>query len=143
MQLLSPLDDFVFKALFAREDRDSKVILIDLLNEILKSRGENTIVNLDYLNPFNYKEYLEDKLSVLDIKAKTEKGERINIEIQVRTEKDYRKRSLYYWATTGPKRTVKQSEHQNHTPTWKRPSSSILQATPSLKKAAGCTPFIK
>jgi len=100
MKILSPMNDFVFKALFGREDQTSKLLLIDLLNEILKSKGEDTIVSLVYLNPFNYKEYEADKLSVLDIKAKTEKGERVNIEVQVKPEPDYRKRSLYYWAKT-------------------------------------------
>lgn len=60
----------------------------------------NLIVSLKYLNPFNYKEHEFDKLSVLDIKAETEKGERVNIEIQVKPEVSYRKRSLYYWSKT-------------------------------------------
>ncbi len=54
MKILSPMIDFVFKALSGRENQTSKMLLIDLLNEILKSKGEDTIVNLVYLNPFNY-----------------------------------------------------------------------------------------
>jgi len=61
------------------------------------------------LNPFNYKEFESDKLSILDIKAKTEKGERINIEIQVKQEDDFRKRSLFYWAKTYAE-TIEESE---------------------------------
>ena len=92
--------DFVFKALFGREDETSKELLIELLNDILRAKGEDLIVSVEYLNPFNYKEHEFDKLSVLDIKAKTEKGERVNIEVQVKQEDNYRKRSLYYWAKT-------------------------------------------
>ena len=92
--------DFVFKALFGREDETSKELLIELLNDILRAKGEALIVSVEYLNPFNYKEHEFDKLSVLDIKAKTEKGERVNIEVQVKQEDNYRKRSLYYWAKT-------------------------------------------
>lgn len=48
-------------------------------------------------------------MSILDIKAKTEKDERVNIEIQVKQEDDYRKRSLYYWAKTYAE-TIEESE---------------------------------
>ncbi|MGF7184402.1 putative transposase/invertase (TIGR01784 family) [Desulfitispora alkaliphila] len=100
MKMLSPLNDFVFKALFGREDATSKQLLIDLLNDTLRAKGEDLIVSIQYLNPFNYKEHEFDRLSVLDIKAQTEKGERVNIEVQVKPEVSYRKRSLYYWART-------------------------------------------
>ena len=100
MKMLNPMYDFVFKALFGREDETSKELLIELLNDILRAKGEALIVSVEYLNPFNYKEHEFDKLSVLDIKAKTEKGERVNIEVQVKQEDNYRKRSLYYWAKT-------------------------------------------
>lgn len=89
--------DFVFKALFGREDKTSRKLLINLLNDILSAKGEDTISSVTYLNPFNYKEYESDKLSILDIKAKTEKGEMVNIEVQVKQENDYRKRSLTYY----------------------------------------------
>ena len=100
MKLLNPMYDFVFKALFGREDEVSKELLIELLNDILRAKGEDLIVSVEYLNPFNYKEHEFDKLSVLDIKAKTDKGERVNIEVQVKQDNNYRKRSLYYWAKT-------------------------------------------
>ena len=100
MKMLNPMYDFVFKALFGREDETSKELLIELLNDILRAKGEDLIISVEYLNPFNYKENEFDKLSVLDIKAKTEKGERVNIEVQVKQEDNYRKRSLYYWAKT-------------------------------------------
>ena len=100
MKLLNPMYDFVFKALFGREDEVSKELLIELMNDILRAKGEDLIVSVEYLNPFNYKEHEFDKLSVLDIKAKTDKGERVNIEVQVKQDNNYRKRSLYYWAKT-------------------------------------------
>lgn len=42
------------------------------------------------------KESIEDKFSRLDIKAKTNKNELINIEIQIKDEYNMVKRSLYY-----------------------------------------------
>lgn len=97
-KLLSPLNDIVFKALFGREEKESKIILIDFLNAILNYKGEDKIVEIDHLNPFNLKEFKGDKGSILDLKVKTEKDERINIEVQVNDEDDFRKRSLYYWS---------------------------------------------
>jgi len=44
------------------------------------------------------KNYLEDKYSRLDVKATTNKGEHINIEIQLKDEYNMIKRSLYYWS---------------------------------------------
>lgn len=98
MKTLNPMMDFVFKALFGREDSTSKVLLIALINDILLDAEEEPIISLEYINPFNYKDFIDDKLSILDIKAKTENGELINIEVQVRNEDNYRKRTLYYWS---------------------------------------------
>ncbi|WP_269208725.1 Rpn family recombination-promoting nuclease/putative transposase [Rickettsia australis] len=50
------------------------------------------------INPYNPKSFLNNKLSVLDIKAKGESGKIFNIEIQVTDEANYDKRALYYWA---------------------------------------------
>ena len=44
------------------------------------------------------KESLESKFSRLDVKATTDKGEEINIEIQIKDEKNMIQRSLYYWS---------------------------------------------
>ncbi len=98
MKNLDPMSDIVFKAVFGKEDPISKILLIALLNDILADENPEPITDITYLNPFNYQEFEEDKLSILDIKAKTNNGEIINIEIQVKKENNYRKRSLYYWS---------------------------------------------
>lgn len=98
MKNLDPMSDIVFKAVFGKEDPTSKILLIALLNDILADENPEPITDITYLNPFNYQEFEEDKLSILDIKAKTNSGEIINIEIQVKKENNYRKRSLYYWS---------------------------------------------
>lgn len=53
---------------------------------------------ISLLNPYNPKNFGEDKLSILDIKALGEGGKRFNIEIQLSDEADYDQRALYYWA---------------------------------------------
>lgn len=62
-----------------------------------------------HLNPFNLKEFEQDKASILDLKVKTQKQERINIEVQINREDDFRKRSLYYWAKMYAE-TIKEAE---------------------------------
>lgn len=96
---MPPTSDFVFKYLFGRDVEECRFMLTNLLNGILfEGNKQNCIKELTYLNPFNLKEYKQDKLSVLDIKVKTEKGLRINIEVQLKNNDDYRRRSLYYWS---------------------------------------------
>lgn len=92
--LLDPKTDFIFKKIFGSEE--NKSILISFLNATLKSEDEIKSVTLD--NTDMEKSFLEDKFSRLDIKATTNKNERINIEIQLRNEKNMIKRTLYYWS---------------------------------------------
>ena len=108
-ELLSPLSDIVFKALFGREEKDSRIILIDFLNSVLSLEGNEKITEIIHLSPFNIKEYKEDKGSVFDIKVKNQREERINIEMQINNVDDFRKRSLYYWSKMYSE-TIKESE---------------------------------
>ncbi len=96
--ILNPLSDIVFKALFGTGEKNSRIILIDLLNTILGLKNEEKILTIEHMNPFNLQEYEGDKSSILDIKIKNQKGERINNEVQINKADDFRKRSLYYWA---------------------------------------------
>ncbi|WP_425449786.1 Rpn family recombination-promoting nuclease/putative transposase [Dethiothermospora halolimnae] len=98
INLMRPVIDFVFKALFAGKKRESKIILKHFLNSLLKPKDNDKIKEIVYLNPFNDKEYEKDKLSIMDIKVETEKGELIDIEVQINNVDNYRKRSLYYWS---------------------------------------------
>ena len=82
--LMKPSIDFVFKKLFGAEE--SKESLISLLNAIIKS--DSPIQDVEILNNDLDKEHPNAKFSRLDIKAKTDKGDFINIEIQVREATD-------------------------------------------------------
>ncbi|MFH5911234.1 Rpn family recombination-promoting nuclease/putative transposase [Clostridium perfringens] len=92
--LMKPSMDFVFKRLFGAEE--SKDSLISLLNAIIKS--DSPIKDVELKSPDLEKEHLGDKFCRLDIKAKTDKGELINVEIQVRDEYNMVQRTLYYWS---------------------------------------------
>ena len=92
--LLSPKVDFVFKRIFGNKKHPN--ILISFLNAVMKP--EDLIKSVQIRNSDMEKEHIEDKYSRLDIKAITNKGEHINIEIQVKNEYNMVKRSLYYWS---------------------------------------------
>lgn len=91
---LNPRVDFAFKKLFGSEE--NKDCLISLINSIVSE--EDRIVDVVLLNPYNAKEYREDKLLILDIKAKDERGQYYNIEMQIANEIHYNQRALYYWS---------------------------------------------
>lgn len=94
LALLSPKVDFVFKKIFGSEKHP--MILISFLNAVMKPI--DPIKSVTIKNTDIEKEHIEDKYSRLDIKAVTNKGEHINIEIQVKNEYNMINRSLYYWS---------------------------------------------
>lgn len=96
--LMDPKIDFAFKQIFAGNNKESKMILIDLLNAILGLKGKEKIEKILYLNPYTGKKYKESKESIMDIKVKTQDQELIDIEMQIQNVDNYRKRSLYYWS---------------------------------------------
>jgi predicted transposase/invertase (TIGR01784 family) len=91
---VDPKVDYAFKHVFGREP--TRPILIDVLDCVLNPAPK--IKDLDLLNPFNPKEALDDKLSILDIKARDRTGRHFNIEMQMIAFRYYEKRILYYWA---------------------------------------------
>ena len=94
MNVISPRVDIAFKKIFGVEE--NKDLLMSLINSIVSE--EDQVCEITLLNPYNPKNFKQDKLSILDIKAKGRDGKRFNIEIQISDEADYDKRALYYWA---------------------------------------------
>jgi predicted transposase/invertase (TIGR01784 family) len=90
---ISPRIDLAFKKIFGVEE--NKDLLISLINSIVSA--EDQVAEVTLLNPYNAKSFKDDKLSILDIKAKGKDGKQFNVEIQITDEADYDKRALYYW----------------------------------------------
>src|SRR5437762_11317008 len=93
---IDPKVDYAFKHLFGREA--TRALLIDLVDAVLNPAPGRQITEIELLNPFNPKEKLDDKLSILDIKARDQSGRRLNIEMQMLAYRYYDKRILYYWS---------------------------------------------
>ena len=86
--------DFAFKFLFARSGRER--LLLHLLNAILARRLARPLTFIEVLNPFDDKNFADDKLSILDIKARDDAGRWYNIEMQLGPDGHYTARIVYY-----------------------------------------------
>ncbi|GAB6555391.1 hypothetical protein bcgnr5388_17340 [Bacillus cereus] len=91
-QLVNLRIDFAFKQLFGTNG--SEDILIAFLNAMLQKSLESPIVSLQLEDPHLHREYVNDKLSILDISATLNTGTKVNVEIQLNNNHDMMKRSL-------------------------------------------------
>ncbi len=89
---ICPTVDFAFKKTFG--DQANSVALISLLNAILELAHPITLVTIK--NPFNYKDFAEDKPSILDVKATDTQGAIFHIEMQVSTTPGMGQRLAFY-----------------------------------------------
>ncbi|WP_295448096.1 Rpn family recombination-promoting nuclease/putative transposase [uncultured Thiodictyon sp.] len=92
---IDPKIDCVFKALLGSEE--NRNLLIYFLNAILGADLIRPVTEVQILNPYNEREFLTDKLSIVDIKARDDQGRRYQIEIQLLTHADLLPRILYTW----------------------------------------------
>jgi predicted transposase/invertase (TIGR01784 family) len=90
--LLKPSCDFVFWNLFGAEKH--KKLLVCLLNAILK--GHPTIKSITLLDPQHKKQRKDGKSTTLDIKAKTDDGTILDIEIQCERDGNLVNRGIYH-----------------------------------------------
>ena len=74
--------DIIFKAVYGRDTPESKAALIALLNLVLEHE-DDPIVDITYKNPFSITDDYEGKTIIMDIRAQTDKGELIDIEMQI------------------------------------------------------------
>lgn len=94
MTFADPRNDIAFKKIFG--DESKKEILISLLNAVLDFQGDRTIADLHIVNPYQVPKIEGLKNTILDIKAKNQKGEEFIVEMQKKDLGDFAKRSLYY-----------------------------------------------
>ena len=91
---INPRVDFAFKKLFGSEE--NKDLLISLINAIVSEQEQ--VVEVELTNPYNLADYQAGKMSILDIKAKSESGRWFNVEMQISEDYNFDKRAIYYWA---------------------------------------------
>ena len=93
---VDPKVDYAFKRVFGSESNTD--ILIDLINSVLRLPPAEEVATVQLLNPFSEKDALDDKLSILDIKARDQQGRQFNVEMQMVGRHSLPSRVLYYWS---------------------------------------------
>ena len=95
---IDPKIDCVFKALLGSEE--NRNLLIHFLNAFLAQDLIEPLVWVEILNPYNDKEFLSDKLSIVDVKARDCHDRLYQIEIQLTSYGHLPARIIYNWADT-------------------------------------------
>jgi predicted transposase/invertase (TIGR01784 family) len=101
INLLDPKLDYVFKHIFGQEERKS--LLISFLNSLLKNKPH--IKELTLENTETDKTLAEDKASRLDVKATSDDGTKLDIEIQCRNTGEIPERAFAYMSEAIPRIT--------------------------------------
>ena len=81
MIFLDPTSDMAFKKLFGSIAH--KALLIDFLNAVLQREPGDKIVDVIFNDPYNIRETLLSKLSIVDVRCTDEKNNQYIIEVQV------------------------------------------------------------
>ena len=88
--------DFAFKRLFGQPQGAD--LLIDFLNAVLQRKDGQRIVELEFHNTEFPAQDRTDKAIRLDVLVRTNRGDWIDIEVQVAAQNTIVKRSLLYWS---------------------------------------------
>jgi predicted transposase/invertase (TIGR01784 family) len=82
LERLKPLNDFIFKKTFGEKGDEEQ--LLSLLNAILKRTENNKLMSIEIIEGKTITaEIIGDKTSILDVRAVTFDGTKINIEVQL------------------------------------------------------------
>ena len=92
-KMLSPKLDVVFHMIFGEQEHEriTKKLIEDVIGEKVET------IELEQ-TPYLMGEQVEDKVGIVDIRAKINKKEPVDIEMQIADNKDIEKRILYYWS---------------------------------------------
>jgi predicted transposase/invertase (TIGR01784 family) len=94
---LNPLNDYLFLKIMGEKGDEEQ--LLAFLNAVLRRDGKAAIASVEIIeNRTITAEVAGDKTSILDVRAKTARGERVNIEVQLRNLGNMDRRSLFYWS---------------------------------------------
>lgn len=91
--LLNPKIDYVFKRIFGYNGNEE--ITKSLLSSILNTKIND--ITLD-CKPILEKDLYDDKIGILDIKAKLNDDTICDVEMQIADRRDIEKRILFYWS---------------------------------------------
>jgi predicted transposase/invertase (TIGR01784 family) len=96
MERFNPLNDYLFLKLMGEEGDEEQCLAF--LNAVLGSKSLKPVTLVKILeNKTFIADVVGDKSSILDVRVETDKGEKINIEVQLKDLQNMEKRTLWYW----------------------------------------------
>lgn len=113
---IDPKVDCVFKAILGSTEHLN--LSLDFLNALLETELPSPLVELELLNPYNEKEFLSDKLSIVDVKAKDQAGCFYQIEIQLLAYPSLPARMQYAWCDLYSQQLQSGQDYQQLKPTY-------------------------
>ena len=113
---IDPKVDCVFKALLGKEENSN--LLVHFLNAVLGAELSEPIVSVVIINPYNDKKFLDDKLTIVDVKANDQSGRIFQIEVQLAYYTDLPARMLYTWGDIYCKQLKSGDDFTNLKPTY-------------------------
>jgi predicted transposase/invertase (TIGR01784 family) len=93
---VDPMVDCVFKAILGSNEHIN--LLQNFINSVCQDEFHSPISNLTIINPYNEKDFLTDKMSIVDVKAIDDAGNIFQIEIQLFVSESLKQRMLHNWA---------------------------------------------
>jgi predicted transposase/invertase (TIGR01784 family) len=103
VERFNPLNDYLFLKLMGEEGDEEQCLAF--LNAVLDSKSKQPVKLIKILeNKTFVAEIIGEKTSILDVRVETDKGEKINIEVQLKDLYNMEKRTLMHWGrefTTG------------------------------------------
>lgn len=94
MRFVDVKNDVAFKKIFGNEKK--KIILISFLNAVLDLKENKRINDVTLVNPYQLPRIIEEKSTIIDVKATDNNGSTFIIEMQVAEPRGLAKRVLYY-----------------------------------------------
>jgi len=94
MKFVDVKNDIAFRKIFGNEKKTK--ILISFLNAILNLEGDQRIKEASIINPYLLPRVAGEKASIIDVRAKDEKGRQFVVEMQVADADGFGKRVQYY-----------------------------------------------
>jgi len=93
---IDPKIDIAFKKVFGSER--SGDLTAALINAVREPPPEHRVIEVEFLNPYSDRMALDDKLSILDVKARDQSAWIYDLEMQMLVLAALSPRALYYWA---------------------------------------------
>ena len=93
---IDPKVDCVFKAIFGKNE--NRNLLVHFLNAVLEPDQGSRIKNVVIENPYNEREFVGDRLAVVDVKATDQNGKKYQVEIQMALHPALASRILFTWS---------------------------------------------